>query len=87
MAGRNNDAATYAKRVAALERLRELVQLLPAFSPPESAVEAYGSIRAEPELKGEMIVSNNNLWIAVHALVAGLTLVTNDETEFRRFAG
>ena len=79
-------AAKSAQRVAALERLRELVHLLPALSLPESAAEAYGSIRAELESKGEMI-GNNDLWIAAHALAAGLTLVTNNEKEFRRVRG
>jgi len=74
-------AAKSAQRVAALERLRELLQLLPPLSLPESATEAYGSIRAELESKGEMI-GNNDLWIAAHAVVAGLTLVTNNESEF-----
>src|ERR1035441_2172985 len=68
-------AAKSAQRIAALERLRELVQLLPALSLPESTAEAYGSIRAELEARGEMI-GNNDLWIAAHAVVAGLTLVT-----------
>ena len=36
-------AAKSAHRVAALERLRKLAQLLPALSLPESAAEAYGS--------------------------------------------
>jgi tRNA(fMet)-specific endonuclease VapC len=79
-------AAKSAHRVAALERLRELVQLLPALSLPESAAEAYGSIRTELEAKGEMI-GNNDLWIAAHAVAAGLTLVTNNESEFRRVRG
>lgn len=79
-------AAKSAQRATALERLRELVSLLPALSLPESAAEAYGSIRAELESKGEMI-GNNDLWIAAHALVAGLTLVTNNESEFRRVRG
>ena len=61
----------------------ELVHLLPALSLPESAAEAYGSIRAELEAGGE-IIGNNDLWIAAHAVVAGLTLVTNNESEFRR---
>jgi tRNA(fMet)-specific endonuclease VapC len=65
------------------ERLRELVHLLPALSLPESAGEAYRSIRAEQEARGEMI-GNNDLWIAAHGVVAGLTLVTNNESEFRR---
>jgi tRNA(fMet)-specific endonuclease VapC len=76
-------AAKSAHRTAALERLRELVRLLPAMALPESAGETYGAVRAELELKGEMI-GNNDLWIAAHALAAGLTLVTNNEKEFRR---
>ena len=72
--------------MAALERLRELVHLLPALSLPESAAEAYGSIRAQLEARAEMI-GNNDLWIAAHAAVAGLTLVTNNENEFRRVHG
>jgi tRNA(fMet)-specific endonuclease VapC len=35
------------------------------------------------ESKGQSI-GNNDLWIAAHALAAGLTLVTNNEREFRR---
>jgi tRNA(fMet)-specific endonuclease VapC len=71
------------QRTLALERLRELVSLLPALSLPETAAQAYGIIRAELERKGEMI-GNNDLWIAAHALAAGLTLVTNNESEFSR---
>ena len=70
----------------ALDRLRELLRLLPALALPESAGEDYGSIRAGLASKGEMI-GNNDLWIAAHALAAGLTLVTNNEREFRRVRG
>jgi len=79
-------AAKSAQRTAALERLRELVHLLPALALPESAAESYGAIRAELESKGEMI-GNNDLWIAAHALASELTLVTNNEREFRRVRG
>jgi tRNA(fMet)-specific endonuclease VapC len=79
-------AAKSAQRTAALERLRELVHLLPALALPESAAETYGAIRADLEPKGEMM-GNNDLWIAAHALAAGLTLVTNNEKEFRRVRG
>jgi tRNA(fMet)-specific endonuclease VapC len=79
-------AAKSQHRVAALERLRELVLLLPALALPEAAAETYGTIRAELEAKGEMI-GNNDLWIAAHAVAAGLTLVTNNEREFRRVKG
>jgi tRNA(fMet)-specific endonuclease VapC len=74
------------QRTAALERLRELVQLLPSLPLPESAAEAYGGIRAGLESKGEMI-GNNDLWIAAHARATGLILVTNNEREFRRVGG
>jgi tRNA(fMet)-specific endonuclease VapC len=74
------------QRVVALERLHELVNLLPALSLPDKAAEAYGTIRAELESRGEMI-GNNDLWIAAHAVAAGLTLVTNNENEFRRVRG
>jgi tRNA(fMet)-specific endonuclease VapC len=79
-------AAKSAQRREALERLRELIHLLPALSLPETAAEAYGRIRAKLESKGQMI-GNNDLWIAAHAVAAGLTLVTNNEKEFRRVPG
>lgn len=79
-------AAKSAQRQLALERLHELVQVLPALPLPQNAAEAYGTIRAELETKGEMI-GNNDLWIAAHALASGLILVTNNEKEFRRVRG
>jgi len=79
-------AAKSAHRAAALERLRELVHWLPALALPETAAEAYGTIRAGLAAKGEMI-GNNDLWIAAHALTAKLTLVTNNEKEFLRVPG
>jgi tRNA(fMet)-specific endonuclease VapC len=75
-----------AQRAAALELLRELARVLPVMGLPEEAAEAYGTIRAELERKGQMI-GNNDLWIAAHAKAAGLTLVTNNEREFRRVRG
>src|SRR5215471_1651100 len=60
-------AAKSKQRVAALEQLREVGNLLPALSLPETAAEVYGTIRAELEVKGEMI-GNNDLWIASHAV-------------------
>jgi tRNA(fMet)-specific endonuclease VapC len=76
-------AAKSAQRTAAIERLRELLRVLPALALPETAAESYGVIRADLEARGEMI-GNNDLWIAAHALAAGLTVVTNNEKEFRR---
>jgi tRNA(fMet)-specific endonuclease VapC len=71
---------------SAVERLHELVQELRPLPLPESAGETYGRIRADLASRGEMI-GNNDLWIAAHALAAELTLVTNNEKEFRRVRG
>ncbi len=75
-----------AQRTAALELLRQLAQVLPVLGLPETAADAYGTMRAELERKGQMI-GNNDLWIAAHAKAARLTLVTNNEREFRRVRG
>jgi tRNA(fMet)-specific endonuclease VapC len=75
-----------ARRERALELLRELARVLPVMGLPEAAAEAYGTMRAELERKGQMI-GNNDLWIAAHAKSARLTLVTNNEREFRRVRG
>jgi tRNA(fMet)-specific endonuclease VapC len=79
-------AAKSTQRTAALERLGELTALLPVLAMPPGAGEAYGTIRAELERAGQTI-GNNDLWIAAHARAEGLTLVTNNEREFRRVRG
>ena len=79
-------ATKSSQRTAALDRLRELLTWLPALSLPENAGDVYGTIRAELTHRGEMI-GNNDLWIAAHAIAAELTLVTNNEREFRRIRG
>jgi len=73
-------------RAASLQRLRSLVSLLPALPIPVEAGEAYGEIRAALEQVGQTI-GNNDLWIAAHARALGLTLVTNNEREFKRVPG
>jgi len=75
-----------AARVIAIEKLRQLVELIPVAPLPNDAAAAYAAQRAALEKRGRMI-GNNDLWIAAHALAAGLTLVTNDEREFARVAG
>ena len=72
-----------AQKAAALERIREFVRLVPALPLPDNAGEVYGAVRAELESVGE-VIGNNDLWIAAHAVAADLTLVTNNEREFRR---
>lgn len=69
-----------------LRRLEELVSLIHVLPLPAEAARFYGSIRAALALRGEMIGAND-LWIAAHAQVMDLTLVTNNEREFKRVAG
>ena len=76
-------AAKRGQRVDDLERLRALMRLLPCLTIPDAAAEIYGAVRADLEAKGQ-VISNNDLWIAAHALASGLILVTNNEKEFRR---
>jgi tRNA(fMet)-specific endonuclease VapC len=64
----------------ALEELTQMIQVLPLL--PEAA-NVYGSIRAELTARGELIGAND-LWIAAHARLLDLTLITNNEREFRR---
>jgi len=52
----------------------------------EEVAEAYGEFRATLEAQGQ-IIGNNDLWIAAHAKAMNLTLVTNNEREFKRIAG
>jgi len=74
------------QREGALRLLEEFRGLVPVLPMPENAGEAYGAIRASLESMGEPI-GNNDLWIAAHAAAAGLTVVTNNEREFRRVPG
>jgi tRNA(fMet)-specific endonuclease VapC len=69
-----------------LRRLEELVSLFHVLPLPAEAARLYGAIRAALALRGEMIGAND-LWIAAHARVMDLTLVTNNEREFKRVAG
>ena len=66
--------------------LADLISLIPVMPLPAQAGETYGAIRAALETKGETI-GNNDLWIAAHAMATDLTLVTNNEREFRRVRG
>jgi tRNA(fMet)-specific endonuclease VapC len=73
-------------REQAMKQLAELASLMPVMELPPQAGQAYGAIRAVLEARGET-VGNNGLWIAAHAKAAELTLVTNNEREFRRVQG
>jgi tRNA(fMet)-specific endonuclease VapC len=63
--------------------LLAIVQCLPVTD--EVAVE-YGDIRSALQRAGTPI-GPNDMWIAAHARSLGLTVVTNNEREFRRVPG
>jgi tRNA(fMet)-specific endonuclease VapC len=75
-----------AQLTAWFERLEELVTLLPVLPLTLETAKAYGSIRADLERSGRLI-GGNDLWIAAQARAEGLTLVTNNQKEFRRIRG
>lgn len=74
------------QRARAIQQLEELATLIPVMPLPENAAHVYGTIRRQLETRGEMI-GNNDLWIAAHAKVAELILVTNNEWDFKRVPG
>jgi len=67
------------------ELLRELAQVLPVHGLPETA--RSRTERFARSWNARRNDRNNDLWIAAHAKAAGLTLVTNNEREFRRVRG
>lgn len=74
------------KRKMVLSLLDEFKTIIPVLPLPENAGKTYGSIWALLESKGKPI-GNNDLWIAAHAKALSLTLVTNNEREFKRVPG
>jgi len=74
------------QRKKALQLLEEFKNFVPVLPIPEKAGKTYGTIRASLESKGKPI-GNNDLWIAAHAKAAALTIVTNNEREFKRVPG
>ena len=65
--------------------LEELAALIPVLPMAVDVAKAYGVIRSDLAVRGELI-GNNDLWIAAHARSLGLTLVTNNERKFQRVA-
>jgi tRNA(fMet)-specific endonuclease VapC len=63
--------------------VNEFTRHVPVMPLLEDVGAAYGEIRFYLQRKG-LLIGNNDLWIAAHALAEGLTLVTNNEREFAR---
>ncbi|HSM90070.1 MAG TPA: type II toxin-antitoxin system VapC family toxin [Desulfobacterales bacterium] len=74
------------QRRKVFQLLAEFKTFVPVLPIPETAGNTYGMIRASLESQGQPI-GNNDLWIAAHAKAADLTIVTNNEREFRRISG
>jgi tRNA(fMet)-specific endonuclease VapC len=68
------------------DQMVELTTFLPVLPLTFETAKAYGSIRADLE-RGGRLIGSNDLWIAAHARAEGLTLVTNNQKEFRRVRG
>ena len=66
--------------------LERLIAFLPVLPLPSGVGDTYGEVRALLAIQGE-IIGTNDLWIAAHAIVSNLILVTNNEREFKRVAG
>jgi tRNA(fMet)-specific endonuclease VapC len=71
------------QRQASMAIIARLVEAVPVLPMTLDSALHYGVIRAALASIGAPI-GNNDLWIAAHARAAGLTLVTNNEAEFRR---
>ena len=67
----------------ALDILDELAAYIPISAMPIDTAKEYADIRANLTARGTLI-GNNDLWIAAHARILGLTLVTNNLKEFTR---
>lgn len=70
-------------RQSTLQKLKNLTQIIPVIPMSCEVGDVYGVIRADLELKGQ-IIGNNDLWIAAHAIERKMTLVSNNLKEFNR---
>jgi tRNA(fMet)-specific endonuclease VapC len=71
------------QRLASMAIIARVLEAVPVLAMSIDTALHYGAIRAALASNG-VPIGNNDLWIAAHARAAGLTLVTNNEAEFRR---
>jgi len=67
-------------------RVDALLALIEVAGIDSAVARRYGVLRTHLAVQGTPI-GMNDLWIAAHALELGLTLVTDNEVEFRRVPG
>jgi tRNA(fMet)-specific endonuclease VapC len=68
------------------QRVNLMLARIPILELDSGIAKRYGLLRADLAKKGTPI-GMNDLWIAAHALTAGLTVVTDNENEFSRVPG
>lgn len=77
----------HATPAVARDLLDKLIAAIPVARLPDmdgaALAHRYGALRAGLERGGNMI-PHNDLWIAAHALAAGMTVVTADNNDFGR---
>ena len=73
-------------RAAAASAVRELLAFVAVLDWPAEAAPVYGDIRAQLEASGRTIGAMD-LLIAAHAVHEKATLVSRNQSEFRRVAG
>jgi tRNA(fMet)-specific endonuclease VapC len=66
-----------------LHALEHFTQIVTVHSMEPDVARYYAQLRLDLQRRGQ-IIGTNDLWIAAHCLQLGLTLVTNNEREFRR---
>lgn len=71
---------------SALKKINQLAIVLPVQDMSADVAREYAKIRRSLEKRG-LIIGANDLWIAAHALVLDLTLITNNTKEFSRVDG
>jgi len=69
-----------------LKKLNALIDIIPVQSMHKDTGIHYANIRYSLEKQG-LIIGNNDLWIAAHAISLNLTLITNNTREFSRVEG
>jgi tRNA(fMet)-specific endonuclease VapC len=68
---------------ASLQPLDIFIQAVPVLPMDAEVAKVYSAIRRDLEVRGQ-VIGANDLWIAAHCVQLGLTLVTNNEHEYRR---
>lgn len=81
-----NGAKKSMKAAENLEKLSALSDAMQVLPFDKRAAIAYGSVRSDLEMRGE-VIGGNDLLIAAHAISLGKVLVTNNEREFSRVTG